>query len=197
MTARFTSILFAVLLAAGGATRCRLVPLAGLFVAAVLSAACGADDGSVTVERLDEFEVTVPAGWRVAVPSAAPQDQDVYPVLTAGPEGASPPEGGLGVFRNAEAPLEAVEATWRARLEDADLGPSTTRQKEGGIVLEFEGSRADRASGETRHVLVGVIGTEGPSQPSWVVYCDARARAFLKNCREFIDEFVPRQGAEK
>ena len=182
----------------GRAMKCPLVPLAGLVLAAFIGGGCGADDGSVTVARLGEFEVAVRAGWRIALPSAAaPQDQDINPVLTVGPEGSTSPEGGLGVFRNPDGTtLEVSEASWRARLEDAELGSSTTRRGDGRVISEFEGSRADRVSGETRYVLVGVIMPEGPSPTTWVVYCDARVRDFLKNCREFIDGFVPLPGAE-
>jgi len=34
--------------------KCPLVPLAGLVLAAFIGGGCGADDGSVTVERLGE-----------------------------------------------------------------------------------------------------------------------------------------------
>jgi hypothetical protein len=152
--------------------------------------ACGGN-GSVTVGRYGEFEVRVPAGWRIGLPpeDAEPIFPGVLPVIFAGRNDVR--DSGIIVFRH-DGQVSSAEAEefWRTQFEQADLGPARTSEKGGQSQSLLEGTRLDPVTGDTRHILVSVATLADHPGVSWVVFCDAAREAFLRDCRQFAAEFT-------
>lgn len=151
--------------------------------------ACGGN-GSVTVGRRGDFEVRVPANWRIGLGPEALEDVDpeLLPVMMAGPRNVR--DSGILVFRHDGGSLTEAEDFWRAQIDRADLGPARTSDKGGQLHSLLEGTRVDPATGKTRHVVLAVAGLRDHPGVSWVVFCDAAREDFLKDCREFVSEFT-------
>jgi hypothetical protein len=151
--------------------------------------ACGGD-GSVTVGRYGDFEVRVPAGWRIGLGPEALEDVDpgLLPVMMAGPRNVR--DSGILVFRHDGGSLAEAEESWRTQLESATFGPSRSSERGAQRQLLLEGTRVDPGTGKTRHVLLAVAGLRNGPAVSWVVFCDAAREAFLKDCRQFVAEFT-------
>lgn len=167
-----------------------LLAAMALALVCLSAVACGGN-GSVTVGRPGDFEVRVPAGWRIGLP---PEDSEliapgVLPVIFAGRNDVR--DSGIIVFRHDEqvSPAEA-EDFWRARLESADLGPARTSEKTGQRLSLLKGTRLDPVTGDTRHILVAVATRADHPGVSWAVFCDAARKAFLKDCRRFASDFT-------
>ncbi|MBE0611442.1 MAG: hypothetical protein IH609_18820 [Dehalococcoidia bacterium] len=153
------------------------------------SGACGGD-GSVTVGRYGDFEVRVPAGWRIGLGPEDIEDVDpeLLPVMMAGPRNVR--DGGILVFRHDGASLAEAEESWRTQLESATFGPSRSSERGDQRQLLLEGTRVDPGTGKTRHVLLAVAGLRDHPGDSWVVFCDAAREAFLRDCRQFVAGFT-------
>jgi len=151
--------------------------------------ACGGD-GSVTVGRYGDFEVRVPAGWRIGLGPEGLEDVDpgLLPVMMAGPRNVR--DSGILVFRHDGGSLAEAEESWRTQLERATFGPSRSSERGAQRQLLLEGTRVDPGTGKTRHVLLAVAGLRDHSGVSWVVFCDAAREAFLRDCRQFVAEFT-------
>lgn len=93
-------------------------------------AAC-AGDGSVTVGRYGDFEVRVPAGWRIGPGPEALEDvdPDLLPVMMAGPRNVR--DSGILVFRHDGSSLAEAEASWLTQMESATFGPSRSSERTG------------------------------------------------------------------
>lgn len=74
--------------------------------------ACGGD-GFVTVGRYGDFEVRVPAGWRIGLAPGSPGDIDpeLVPVMFAGRRDVH--DSGIAVFRHDGGSLTEAEEFWR------------------------------------------------------------------------------------
>ncbi|MCL4241557.1 MAG: hypothetical protein KJ048_09415 [Dehalococcoidia bacterium] len=151
--------------------------------------ACGGD-GSVTVGRYGDFEVRVPAGWRIGLGPEGLEDVDpeLVPVMFAGRRDVR--DSGIVVFRHVGGALAEAEASWRTQLESATFGPSRSSDRGDQRQLLLEGTRVDPGTGKNRHILVAVAGLRDHSGVSWVVFCDAARQAFLKDCRQFVAGFT-------
>jgi hypothetical protein len=152
--------------------------------------ACGGG-GSVTVGRYGEFEVRVPAGWRIGLPpeDAVPIGPGVLPVTFAGRNDVR--DSGIIVFRHdGQVSPAGAEDFWRTQLEQADLGPARASEKGGQRQSLLEGARFDPVTGDTRYILVGVTTLADHPGGSWAVFCDAARKGFLKGCRQFASAFT-------
>lgn len=155
--------------------------------------ACGGD-GSVTVGRYGDFEVRVPAGWRIGLGPEDLEDVDpeLVPVMFAGRRDVR--DSGIVVFRHVGSALAEAEESWRTQLESATFGPSRSSERGDQRQLLLEGTRVDPGTGDTRHVLLAVAGLRDHSGVSWVVFCDAAREAFLRDCRQFAAGFTVTPG---